>query len=100
MKGLSADVHGTGPDRKVPHRAGCPVPLVAQRQEELPQRNLPQLAARFQRRSNDVRHCHCKSLFRLLGAFTRQFYYLYLTISVLVDKSSTKLILCLTLIYC
>ena len=58
--GLSADVHGTGPDGQIPHRIGRPLPLVAQRQEELPQRHLPQLAPRFQRRSNDVRHRHRK----------------------------------------
>ena len=55
---MPAHVHGPGLDRTVPHREGRAVPLAAQRQEELPQRHLPQLAPRVQRRPNDVRHRH------------------------------------------
>lgn len=49
-------VPGPGPRGAFPRRLRNTVPLVVVRQEKLPQRNVPQLAARLQRGPNDVRH--------------------------------------------
>lgn len=48
------------------------MPLVAQRKEELPQCNIPQLEARFQRCPDDVRYINCKYMFLIILPIMRK----------------------------
>lgn len=61
LTGLPADVPRSGSHRTVPHRVRRPLSLAVERQKELPQRHVSQLAARVQRGANDVCHRYCEN---------------------------------------